>query len=75
MDLYWIIFLFSDFIMEEALIVLYTDEMEEAPNKRNTLATLTEDIIFEILCRPLLLVLLQMCLLLLKRPHLGPQQL
>ena len=49
MDLYWIIFLFSDLITEEALIVLHTDEMEEAPNKRNALASLTEDVIFEIL--------------------------
>ncbi|XP_066392150.1 uncharacterized protein [Miscanthus floridulus] len=38
--------------------------MLEAPNKRNTLASLMEDIIFEILHR--LLVLLQMCLLLLE---------
>ena len=51
MDLCWIIFLFSDLITEEALIVLHTDEMEEAPNKRNTLANLTEDVILEILRR------------------------
>jgi hypothetical protein len=30
MDLCWIIFLFSDLISEEALIVLHIDEMEEA---------------------------------------------
>ena len=29
MDLCWIIFLFSDLITEEALILLHTDEMEE----------------------------------------------
>ena len=46
MDLCWIIFLFSDLITEETLIVLYTDKMEEAPNKRNALASLTEDVIF-----------------------------
>jgi hypothetical protein len=51
MDLYWIIFLFSDLITKEALIVLYTDEMEETPNKRNTLASLMEDVVFEILRR------------------------
>jgi hypothetical protein len=51
MDLCWIIFLFSDLITEEALIVLHTDEMEEALNKRNALASLTEDVVFEILCR------------------------
>ena len=50
MDLCWIIFLFSDLITEEALIVLHTDEMEEASNKQNALASLTEDVIFEILC-------------------------
>ena len=36
---------------EEALIVLHTDEMEEAPNKRNALASLMEDVVFEILRR------------------------
>ena len=46
MDLYWIIFLFSDLITEQALILLQTDKMEEAPNKRNTLASLAEDGIF-----------------------------
>ena len=51
MDLHWIIFLFSDLITKEALIVLYTDKMEEAPNKRNALASLTEDVILEILRR------------------------
>jgi len=50
MYLCWIIFLFSDLIIEEALIVLHTDKMEEAPNKRNALASLTKDVIFEILC-------------------------
>jgi hypothetical protein len=50
MDLYCIIFLFSDLITEEALNVLHTDEMEEAPSKRNALAGLTEDVILEILC-------------------------
>ena len=49
MDLCWIIFLFSDLIIEEALIVLHSDEMEEAPNKRNALASLMEDVIIEIL--------------------------
>jgi hypothetical protein len=49
MDLCWIIFLFSDLITEEALIVLHTDKMEEAPNKRNALASLTKDVISEIL--------------------------
>ena len=68
MDLYWIIFLFSYLITKEALIVLHTDEMEVAPNKRNALASLMED---PWPPRPLL-VLLQMCLLLLERPHLGP---
>ena len=46
MDLCWIIFLFSDLITEEALIVLHTIKMEEAPNKRNALASLMEDVIF-----------------------------
>jgi hypothetical protein len=50
-DLCWIIFLFSDLITEEALIVLHANEMEEAFNKRNVLASLIEDVIFEILCR------------------------
>ena len=31
LDLCWIIFLFSDLITEQALIQVYTDEMEEAP--------------------------------------------
>jgi hypothetical protein len=38
MDLCWIIFRFSDLITKKALILLHTDEMEEAPNKRNKLA-------------------------------------
>ena len=49
MDLCWIIFLFSDVITEEALNVLHTDEMEEAPNKRNALASLMDDAVVEIL--------------------------
>ena len=44
-----IIFLFSDLITEEALIILYTNEMEEASNKRNALASLTDDVVLEIL--------------------------
>jgi hypothetical protein len=51
MDLCWITFLFNDLINEKALILLHTDEMEDAPNKRNALASLTEDVIFEILHR------------------------
>ena len=71
MDLCWIIFLLSDLITEQALILLHAhDEMEEAPNKRNTLASLMDDIFVEILRRPLL-VLLQMCLSLIEMPHLG----
>ena len=51
MDLCWIIFLFSDLICKEAVILLHNDdrrlyEMEEAPSKRNALASLTEDVIF-----------------------------
>ena len=54
MDLCWIIFLLSDLIIEQAIILLHAhDEMEEAPNKRNTLASLTDDAIVEILhCLP-----------------------
>ena len=73
MDLCWIIFLFSDLITEQALILLHTDEMEEAPNKRNALASLVDNVVVEILLR-LLLVLLQMCLSLLEPPHQGLQQ-
>ena len=51
MDLCWIILLFSDLIIEQALILLHTDKMEEAPNKRNALASLTDVAIVEILCR------------------------
>ena len=47
----WIIFLFSDLITEQALILLHIDEIEEAPNKRNALASLTDDVIVEILRR------------------------
>ena len=50
MDLCWIIFLFSDLITEQALILLHTDE-REAPNKRNALASLIDDAIVEILRR------------------------
>ena len=49
MDLCWIIFPFSDLITEDALIVLHTDEMEEASNKRNALASLMKDVVFKIL--------------------------
>ena len=49
MDLCWIIFLLRDLITKKALIVLHTDEMEEASNKRNALASLMKDVIFEIL--------------------------
>ena len=53
LDLCWIIFLFSDLITEQALILLHIDKMEEAPNKRNALASLTDDAIVEILrCLP-----------------------
>ena len=51
MDLCWIIFLFSDLITEQALILLHIDEIEEAPNKRNALASLTNDVVVEILHR------------------------
>ena len=52
MDLCWIIFLLSDLITEQALILLHAhDEMEEAPNKRNALASLMDDVFVEILCR------------------------
>jgi hypothetical protein len=49
MDLCWIIFLFSDLITNQALILLHKDKMEEAPNKRNALASLTDDAVVEIL--------------------------
>ena len=42
LDLCWIIFLFSDLI---------TDEMEEGPNKRNALASLTDNAVVQILRR------------------------
>jgi hypothetical protein len=53
MDLCRIIFLFSDLITKEALILLHNDdrklfEMEAAPNNRNALASLTEDVVLEI---------------------------
>ena len=50
MDLCWIIFLLSDLITEQALILLHAhDEMEEAPNKRNALANLMDDVFVKIL--------------------------
>jgi hypothetical protein len=49
MDLFWIIFLFSALITEQALILLHIDEMEEAPNKRNALASLPYDVVVKIL--------------------------
>ena len=53
MDLCWIIFLLNDLITKEALIVLHTNEMEEAINKRNALANLMDDVFVEILrCLP-----------------------
>jgi hypothetical protein len=56
MDLCQNIFLFSDLITKEALILLHNDdhrlfEMEAAPNNKNALASLTEDVVLEILCR------------------------
>ena len=45
LDLCWIIFLFSDLITEQALILQHADEMEEAPNKRNALASLTDNVV------------------------------
>ena len=52
MDLCWIIFLFVDLITEQALILLHAhDEIEEAPNKRNALASLMDDVFVEILRR------------------------
>ena len=51
MDLCWISFLLNDLITEQALILLHAhDEMEEAPNKRNVLASLMDDVFVEILC-------------------------
>ena len=50
MDICWIIFLLNDLITEQALILLHAhDEIEEAPNKRNTLARLMDDVFVEIL--------------------------
>jgi hypothetical protein len=49
MNLCWIIFLFSDHITEQALILLHIDEMKEAPKERNALANHTDDVIVEIL--------------------------
>ena len=50
MNLCRIIFLFSNLITKEALILLHNDdrrlfEMEATPNNRNTLASLTEDLV------------------------------
>ena len=49
LDLCWIIFLFSDLITEQALILLHIDKMEEALNKTNALASPTDDAVVEIL--------------------------
>ena len=54
MDLCWIIFLFIDLITKEALILLHNDDrrlfkMEATPNNRNALASLTEDLVLEII--------------------------
>ena len=54
MNLCQIIFLFSDLITKETLILPHNDdrrlfEMEAAPNNRNTLASLIKDLIMEIL--------------------------
>ena len=52
MDLCWIIFLLNDLITEQALILLHAhDKMEEAPNKRNALASFMDDVFDEILRR------------------------
>ena len=56
MDLCRIIFHFSDLITKKALILLHTDDrrlfkIEEARNKMNALASLTEDLVLEILRR------------------------
>jgi hypothetical protein len=51
---------------------MHIDEMEEAPNKRNTLVSLIDDVFVDPPPPPRpLLVLLQICLLLLEMPHLG----
>ena len=75
MDLCWIIFLLSDLITNQVLILLHTNKMKEAPNKRNALASLTEDVVLEILCHlPAHSLFYCMCLSLLEKPHLRPQQ-
>ena len=52
MDLCWIIFLLSDLKTVQPLMLLHAhDEMEEAPNKRNALASLMDDVFVEILHR------------------------
>jgi hypothetical protein len=56
MGLCRIIFLFSDIITKEALILLHNDdrrlfEMEAAPNNRNAKASLIEDLVLVILHR------------------------
>jgi len=76
MDLCRIIFLFSDLITKEALILLQTNdrrlfEMKEAPNNRNALAGPTEDVILEILHRiPSHSLFYYKCVSLLEVPHL-----
>ena len=49
LDLCWIIFLFSDLITKQALILLHIDEIEQALNKRNTLASLMNNAVVKIL--------------------------
>jgi len=75
-DFCWIIFLLSDLITKQALILLHAhDEMEEAPNKRNALASLTKDVVFEILHRlPARSLFCYKCMSLLGKPHLRLQQ-
>ena len=54
LDLCWIIFLLSDLVTKQALILLHAhDEMEEAPNKRNAMASLMDNVFVDILhCLP-----------------------
>ena len=52
MHLCWIIFLLSDLITEQALILLHAhDKKEETPNKRNALVSLMDDVFVEVLRR------------------------
>ena len=52
MDLCWIIFLFSDLITEQALILLHAHWRNGGgPNKRNTLASLMDNVFIEIIHR------------------------